>query len=285
MLKTIAHAKLNLTLKVLGQQNDGFHILDSIVAFCEFGDWIELFCNDVGDRLEIAGPFSKDIEGRNIAISALNYFREKIRWQQPITIKIHKQIPISAGLGGGSANAATVLKLLNLLAPRPKINNTKMYEIALALGADVPVCLAGKAMKMGGVGDKLSNIGSLPKIPLLLVNPGCQLLSKDIFSSFPKNFSNPTKIWGPEANTNDIFDTLGHKAENDLTSTAIKLAPVVCDVLSELGSLTGTRSFGMSGSGATCFALFDPNDTVNISHAKQYLSNLGWWVIQTFLRP
>jgi 4-diphosphocytidyl-2-C-methyl-D-erythritol kinase len=285
MLKMIAHAKLNLTLKVLGQQGDGFHILDSITVFCEFGDWIELSCNEVGDRLEIMGPFAKEIEGHNIANSALSYFREEVGWQQPITIKINKQIPIAAGLGGGSANAATVLKLLNLLAPRPKINKDKMYEIALALGSDVPVCLAGRAVKMGGVGDKLNNIESLPKIPLLLVNPNVKLLSKDIFFSFPKIFSSPTPMWSSGANANDIFNTLGHEAQNDLTSTAINLAPVVQDVLSELSHLTGTRSFGMSGSGATCFALFDPSDTVNIFHAKQYLNKLGWWVTQTFLRP
>jgi 4-diphosphocytidyl-2-C-methyl-D-erythritol kinase len=277
MLKTIAHAKINLTLKVLGQQDDGFHILDSITVFCEFGDWIELSCNDIGDALEITGPFAKEIEGHNIANLALNYFREEVNWQQPVTIKIHKKIPIAAGLGGGSANAATVLKLLNLLAPRPKINNAKMYEIALALGSDVPVCLAGRAVKMGGVGDKLNNIKSLPKIPLLLVNPGVKLLSKDI--------SPPIPIWNSGADANNIFSTLGYKAQNDLTSTAIKLAPIIRDVLSELSSLNGTRSFGMSGSGSTCFALFDPSDTVNISHAKQYLNKLGWWAIQTFLRP
>jgi 4-diphosphocytidyl-2-C-methyl-D-erythritol kinase len=284
MLKTKAHAKLNLTLKVLGQQDDGFHILDSITVFCEFGDWIELSCNNVSDRLEITGPFAKEIDGHNIANSALNYFREEVRWQQPITIKINKQIPIAAGLGGGSTNAATVLKLLNLLAPRPKVNSTKMYEIALELGSDVPVCLAGKPVKMGGIGDKLSNIKSLPKIPLLLVNPGVKLLSSDIFFSFPKKFSPSVPMWKSGADVKAIFNTLGHKAQNDLTSTAIKLAPVVRDVLSELSSLAGTRSFGMSGSGATCFALFDPSDTTNISYAKQHLTKLGWWAIQTFLR-
>jgi 4-diphosphocytidyl-2-C-methyl-D-erythritol kinase len=285
MLRTIAHAKLNLTLRVLGQQDDGFHVLDSITVFCEFGDWIELSCNGVNDGFEITGPFAKEIKGDNIANLALNYFREEVSWRQPITIKIHKKIPVAAGLGGGSANAAMVLKLLNLLAPRPKINNAKMYEIALALGSDVPVCLAGRGVKMGGVGDKLNNITPLPKIPLLLVNPGVKLLSKDIFSSFPKNFSSPSPMWKTEADANDIFNTLGHKTQNDLTSTAIKLAPAVQDVLSELSNLNGTRSFGMSGSGATCFALFDPSDTVNISHAKKYLNELGWWTIQTFLRP
>ena len=118
MLKAIAHAKINLTLRILGKEDTGFHLIESIAAFSDFGDHVEIFTNSSCDRLEISGPFANDLEGENIVIKALECFRRETNWTQPVTIKISKQIPVAAGLGGGSANAACVLKMLNLMAPK-----------------------------------------------------------------------------------------------------------------------------------------------------------------------
>ena len=186
MLKTIARAKINLTLRILGKSETGFHLIESITAFSDFGDEVEIFTNSSRDQLEISGPFSKDLEGDNIVVKALEYFRKETIWTQPITIKIFKQIPVAAGLGGGSADAACVLKMLNLLAPKARVSEEKMGEIGLNLGSDVPACLSGKTLKMEGRGEKLSIIGRIPNMPILLVNPNIRLSTKAVFETFSK---------------------------------------------------------------------------------------------------
>ena len=160
---------------------DSFHLIESITAFSDFGDEVEIFTNSYCDQLEISGPFSKDLEGDNIVVKALEYFRKETIWTQPITIKIFKQIPVAAGLGGGSADAACVLKMLNLLAPKARVSEEKMGEIGLNLGSDVPACLSGKTLKMEGRGEKLSIIGRIPNMPILLVNPNIRLSTKAVF--------------------------------------------------------------------------------------------------------
>jgi len=183
MIKAVAFAKVNLTLQILRRKKDGFHLIDSISSFCHFGDQVEVIVNSSSNDLEITGPFASELAGPNIVTKTLEYFRNETGWLQPIKIKIYKNIPIAAGLGGGSANAAAVLKLLNMVAPKPKITKRAMYKIALNIGADVPACLESRAVRMGGIGEQLSGIGELPRISILLVNPMIKLLTKDVFSS------------------------------------------------------------------------------------------------------
>ena len=284
MIKAVAFAKVNLTLRILGRRKDGFHLIDSITAFCNFGDQIEIIVNSSSDDLEITGPFASKLEGPNIVTKTLKYFRNETGWLQPIKIKIDKHIPVAAGLGGGSANAAAVLKLLNMVTPRPKITRRAMYKIALNIGADVPACLESRAVRMGGIGEQLSGIGELPRISILLVNPMIKLLTKDVFSSLLINNSSPFEVWQPRATTHEIFTTIGSKAPNDLIDSAIKHAPIIRQVLDTLDLLTGVKSIGMSGSGATCFALFEPNDTNDISIAQEIMISRGWWTAKTSLR-
>jgi len=187
MLKATARAKINLTLRILGKNETGFHLIESITAFSDFGDEVEIFTNSSCDRLEISGPFAKDLEGDNIVVKALEYFRKETMWTQPVIIKIFKQIPVAAGLGGGSANAACVLKMLNLLAPKARLSDEKLGDIGLNLGSDVPACLSGKILKMEGRGEKLATIGRIPNMPILLVNPNIALSTKAVFETFSKN--------------------------------------------------------------------------------------------------
>ena len=284
MLKTIARAKINLTLRILGKSETGFHLIESITAFSDFGDEVEVFTNSSRDQLEISGPFSEDLEGDNIVIRALEYFREETIWTQPITIKIFKQIPVAAGLGGGSADAACVLKMLNLLAPKARVSDEKMREIGLNLGSDVPACLSGKTLKMEGRGEKLSIICRVPNMPILLVNPNIRLSTKAVFETFSKK--GLFKPAGENANVDveDIFKGIGYNTPNDLIEPAIKLAPVIKEVLFVLRKLKGIKTVGMSGSGATCFALFEPNDTVSVIKAEEQIKNYGWWTASTFLK-
>ena len=283
MLKTIARAKINLTLRVLGKNETGFHIIDSITAFPDFGDEIEIFTNSSCDQLEISGPFSKDLEGDNIVVKALEYFRKETIWTQPVTIKIFKQIPVAAGLGGGSADAACVLKMLNLLAPKAKISAERMGEIGLNLGSDVPACLSGKTLKMEGRGEKLSLIGRIPSMPILLVNPNVRLSTKAVFETFSKKDLFKPADENADVDVEEIFKNIGRNTPNDLIEPAIKLAPVIKEVLFVLRNLKGIRTFGMSGSGATCFALFEPSDTVSAIKAEEQIKNYGWWTASTFL--
>tara|TARA_B100001093_G_C26819925_1_gene1011455 strand:- start:1502 stop:2362 length:861 start_codon:yes stop_codon:yes gene_type:complete len=284
MLKTIARAKVNLTLRILGKNKAGFHIIEGITAFADFGDEVEIFTNSSCDQLEITGPFAKDLDDDNIVVKALDYFRKETIWTQPITIKIIKQIPVAAGLGGGSANAACVLKMLNLLAPKAKISAAKLSEIGLNLGSDVPACLSGKPLKMEGRGEKLSNIGEIPKMPILLVNPNITLSTKVVFDTFTqKDLFKPARATDT-VNVKEIFKNVECNTQNDLIEPAIELAPVIKEVLVVLRKLEGIKTVGMSGSGATCFALFEPSDTVSIIKAEEQIKNYGWWTVSTFLK-
>ena len=284
MLKTIARAKINLTLRILGKSETGFHLIESITAFSDFGDEVEIFTNSSRDQLEISGPFSKDLEGDNIVVKALEYFRKETIWTQPITIKIFKQIPVAAGLGGGSADAACVLKMLNLLAPKARVSEEKMAEIGLNLGSDVPACLSGKTLKMEGRGEKLSIIGRIPNMPILLVNPNIRLSTKVVFETFSKKGLFKPTDENANVDVEKIFKGIGCNTPNDLIEPAIKLAPVIKEVLFVLRKLKGIKTVGMSGSGATCFALFEPNDTVSVLKAEEQIKNYGWWTASTFLK-
>ena len=284
MLKTIARAKINLTLRVLGKSETGFHLIESITAFSDFGDEVEIFTNSSRDQLEISGPFSKDLEGDNIVVKALESFRKETIWTQPITIKIFKQIPVAAGLGGGSADAACVLKMLNLLAPKARVSEEKMGEIGLNLGSDVPACLSGKTLKMEGRGEKLSIIGRIPNMPILLVNPNIRLSTKAVFETFSKKGLFKPADENANVDVEKIFKGIGCNTPNDLIEPAINLAPVIQQVLFVLRKLKGIKTVGMSGSGATCFALFEPNDTVSVIKAEEQIKNYGWWTASTFLK-
>ncbi|MBB45622.1 MAG: 4-(cytidine 5'-diphospho)-2-C-methyl-D-erythritol kinase [Rhodospirillaceae bacterium] len=284
MLKSIARAKINLTLKILGKNETGFHLIESITAFSDFGDEVEIFTNSFCDQLEISGPFSKDLEGDNIVVKALEYFRKETIWAQPVTIKIFKQIPVAAGLGGGSADAACVLKMLNLLAPKARISEERMSEIGLNLGSDVPACLSGRALKMEGRGEKLSIIGGIPNMPILLVNPNIKLSTKAVFETFSKKDLFEPADENANVDVEEIFKNIGCNTPNDLIEPAIKLAPVIKEVLFVLRKLKGIKAVGMSGSGATCFALFEPNETVNVIKAEEQIRNYGWWAASTFLK-
>ena len=284
MLKTIARAKINLTLRILGKSETGFHLIESITAFSDFGDEVEIFTNSSRDQLEISGPFYKDLEGDNIVVKALEYFRKETTWTQPITIKIFKRIPVAAGLGGGSADAACVLKMLNLLAPKARVSEEKMGEIGLNLGSDVPACLSGKTLKMEGRGEKLSIIGRIPNMPILLVNPNIRLSTKAVFETFSKKGLFKPADENANVDVEKILKGIGCNTPNDLIEPAIKLAPVIQEVLFVLRKLKGIKTVGMSGSGATCFALFEPNDTVSVIKAEEQIKNYGWWTASTFLK-
>ena len=278
---------LNLLLKVTGRRNDGYHLLDSLVGFCEFGDRLEISLNEARDEIITEGAFGKEIGDNNIIRRTLEKFRETTRWERPVRIRLEKEIPIGAGLGGGSSDAATTLRLLSQIPNSPPLTRKELFNMALELGADVPVCLHRKATRMQGIGERLSLLRPLPKLPIVLVNPNCRLETKDVFKAFRGNYSEPIdsylleKSWSQEK----LEDLLTSKQQNDLYDAAVSLVPQISKVLTLLRELPGVIGVGMSGSGATCFAIFKQSKAAKMNEALERLNETTWWHKLTYLLP
>ena len=287
MFSSLAFAKINLLLKVTGRRSDGYHLLDSLVGFCEIGDRLEISLNEARDEIITEGTFGKEIGEHNIIRKTLEKFRETTRWERPVRIRLEKEIPIGAGLGGGSSDAATTLRLLSQIPNSPPLTRKELFNMALELGADVPVCLHGKTTRVQGIGERLSQLQPLPKLPIVLVNPNYRLETKDVFGAFRGNYSEPIhsylleKSWSQEK----LEDLLTSKQQNDLYDAAVSLVPQISQVLTLLRELPGVIGVGMSGSGATCFAIFERGKTSKINEALERLNGTTWWHKLTYLLP
>ena len=287
MFSSLAFAKINLLLKVTGRRNDGYHLLDSLVGFCEFGDRLEISLNEAQDEIITEGTFGREIDENNIIKKTLEKFRETTNWEQPVRIRLEKEIPIGAGLGGGSSDAATTLRLLSQIPNSPPLTRKELFNMALELGADVPVCLHRKTTRMQGIGEKLALLPPLPELPILLVNPNCRLETKNVFGAFRGNYSEPVdsylfeKSWSQET----LEDLLRSKQQNDLYDAAVSLVPQISKVLTLLRELPGVIGVGMSGSGATCFAIFKQSKAAKMNEALERLNETTWWHKLTYLLP
>jgi len=272
---------------VTGRRNDGYHLLDSLVGFCEFGDRLEISLNEARDEIITEGTFGGEIGDNNIIRKTLEKFRETTKWEQPVRIRLEKEIPIGAGLGGGSSDAATTLRLLSQIPNSPPLTHKELFNMALELGADVPVCLHGKTTRMQGIGERLSLLQPPPKLPIVLVNPNCRLETKDVFGAFRGNYSDPIDSYLLEKSWNQekLKNLLTSEQQNDLYDAAISLVPQISQVLRLLRELRGVIGVGMSGSGATCFAIFERDKTSKVNEALRKLNGTNWWHKLTYLLP
>jgi len=274
MIKVVAPAKINLFLRICGKNNAGYHLLDSLVAFTEYGDDLTIYSADK-DELVLTGEFAGTINTHaknNLVIRALNAFRQSGGCIGPLRIVLEKKIPVGAGLGGGSSDAAAFLHAINEQSKTP-LSHYNLYDIGLKLGADVPVCLARGCQRIANIGEILTP-HDLPKIEaVLLVNPGVSIATKDVFHSFAhSNRKTGSGYGGPLSMLNAAnIVRLG----NDLTETAISLAPQIQVCLNELEGAKGVVAAAMSGSGASCFAFFENRDAAKIS--AKHLRNAGYW--------
>ncbi|MGN7868349.1 4-(cytidine 5'-diphospho)-2-C-methyl-D-erythritol kinase [Paracoccus sp. 22332] len=262
-----APAKLNLALHVTGRRADGYHLLDSLVGFAGVGDVVSLDAGPLSLRIE--GPFAAALSGDdNLCLRAARLAGADA------AITLTKNLPVASGIGGGSADAAAVLRALARLGhPLP--------ARAERLGADVPVCLASTPARMQGVGQILTPLPPLPAIPLVLANPGVALSTPLVFAAMDRR-DNPglpdiPRFAGPA----DLVEWLA-ATRNDLEAPARAIAPVVGQVLEALRA-TGAGFARMSGSGATCFGLYDSADRARIAAAA--LKQHGWWAVATELAP
>jgi 4-diphosphocytidyl-2-C-methyl-D-erythritol kinase len=277
-----AFAKINLTLRVLGRRPDGYHELESLVAFADLADTLSL--QPGGEpALDITGPFAGacgPVAG-NLVLKALAALRERVVGLKAGRFVLEKNIPVAAGLGGGSADAAAALRLLaraNGLAS----DDARLAAAAPAVGADVPVCLESQARIMRGVGEELSDPLDLPHLPALLVNPGVTLATRDVFAGFAADQAGKTSLSDMPRERAALLEWLGQHG-NDLTPNAIACVPVIADVLSALSALPGARLVRMSGSGSTCFALFASAEEAAAAALRLKTERKGWWVHPTTL--
>jgi 4-diphosphocytidyl-2-C-methyl-D-erythritol kinase len=281
-----APAKVNLTLRVLGRRPDGYHDLESLVAFARVGDRLD-FTPGVPLSLDISGPFAA--AAGNLADNlVLKAARELARLAGGLVLgrfALVKDLPVAAGLGGGSADAAAALRLLaraNGLAP----DDARLSAAARATGADVPVCLDPRPRVMRGIGEILSAPLDLPPLPAVLVNPGVPLATKDVFAALaaaPPKSAEGFDVTALSATS--VEGTLAALAggANDLEHAAIALCPAVADVLAALAATPGCRLARMSGSGATCFGLYaNEHVAAEAAHALAGAPR-DWWVRATML--
>ncbi|MBN9072148.1 MAG: 4-(cytidine 5'-diphospho)-2-C-methyl-D-erythritol kinase [Rhizobiales bacterium] len=252
----LAPAKVNLALHVTGRRDDGYHLLQSLVGFCSFGDLLAVEPSEE-DELIVTGPFAAHvpISDDNLVIAARDRLRAFLgsRDTPAVRIRLEKNLPVASGVGGGSSDAATALKELTALWA-PDVPASRLHEIALALGADVPMCLEGRALRAEGVGERLVPVGPLPPLPMILVNPGPAVSTAHVFGALERRDNPPLPDLPDSLPLPGLLARL-EETRNDLQQAAAGLAPDITAVLAELGE-AGARFARMSGSGATCFGIF-----------------------------
>jgi 4-diphosphocytidyl-2-C-methyl-D-erythritol kinase len=329
-LTTRARAKINLSLRVIGRREDGYHALESLVAFAGIGDELRLVPGEAL-ALGISGPMAAGltVSDDNLVLKAAHALADAVPGLTRGTFHLVKRLPVASGIGGGSADAAAALRLLaraNAIAA----DDERLFAAARAVGADVPVCLMSRSVMMRGVGETLERI-ALPRLFALLINPGIGLSTAAVFgemglargqgtsvqsspefqvgaaqlpviarsasdeaiqtvdgletrTGLPRRASRPPRNDG-EAFSGSASGLLPHLANlgNDLEPPALRLAPVISDVLAALRAQHGCRLARMSGSGATCFALFDDCRASASAGKRLARQHPGWWIRPTVL--
>lgn len=273
-----ARAKINLALHVLGRGPDGHHELDSIVAFADIGDVLTF--EPAGEfAIAVSGPFAGDLPPSTDNIvcrawaAAAGYASARGRPLRPLRVRLEKNLPVAAGLGSGSADAAATLRALfrlNGLTP----SREESIDLALQLGADVPVCFFQQACRMRGAGERLTPLANFRPLPAVLVNPRIAVPTAAGFQALGLNPGDSYRA--PIA---DVDDPASWR--NDLTAPALTLAPSIADVLAALEAQTGLRLARMSGSGATCFGLFEDAAAATRAAASLAAEHPRWWVKPT----
>jgi 4-diphosphocytidyl-2-C-methyl-D-erythritol kinase len=271
-----APAKINLALHVTGRRDDGYHLLHSLVGFTEAGDRVTAMPADV-DAFALSGPFAGVLsaEGGNLVTRARDLLRTRHDFP-PVALHLEKSLPIASGIGGGSADAAAALRAISRLFALP---DAAAADVALALGADVPMCLASRTLVANGIGEQLTPAPGVPRLPMVLVNPGVHVATPDVFAAL-KTRENPALPDLPDAPSLEEFCRWLAARRNDLQMPATALAPVIADALYML-SATGPFVARMSGSGATCYGIYPTMKSAQVAATLIHAQEPGWWVTAT----
>ena len=278
MISERASAKINLFLHVGDRRADGFHPVQSLAVFTDMGDVLSI---EAAPKLslKVEGPFARGLEGEgdNLVLRAARSLGV-----QGATLTLTKNLPVASGIGGGSADAAAALRGLNQIWNAGK-DTDALCAIAATLGSDIPVCVPSAASFMEGRGEILRQPQSVPRIPMLLVNPGVAVPTKDVFAGLKERsgveMALPHGRFGDTADLLRFLDT----TRNDLEAPAVELQPVIAEVLAAIRALPGALLVRMSGSGATCFGIFADDDACARAADVLRKSAPGWWVAPTFV--
>jgi 4-diphosphocytidyl-2-C-methyl-D-erythritol kinase len=283
VLAWFAPAKINLDLRIVGRRADGYHLLDSLVAFADVGDMLTAATAETLS-LTVTGPFGAslaDTAGRgrddNLVLQAARLLVRERGVARGARLALDKQVPVASGIGGGSSDAAAALLLLGRLWGV----DARLPDDLLAreLGADVPVCLRRRPTLMTGIGEVLRDAPHLPPCAIVLANPGVPLATARVFAAFAGTpvSTPPARGLRPLASAADLAAELSRSA-NDLTAAATATLPVIAEVLAALNDLPGCLLARLSGSGPTCFALFAAPEAAHAAAAVLAARQPSWWV-------
>jgi len=279
-------AKVNLTLRVVARRSDGYHDLESVVAFADCADRLTLSPgSDL--NLKMSGPLAQACgeTSDNLVLKAARLLSERVPDMKAGSFSLDKVLPVAAGIGGGSADAAAALRLLSQLNGLA-LDDPRIIEVAKLTGADVPVCVESRGCVMTGVGETLQPL-SLPKMPCVMVNPGVPVATKDVFAAL--GLRNGELLVGAtdvllqdrwpdgQASLEDWVEALA-ASTNDLEAPAMRVQPVIGEVIAALNATNGAWLARMSGSGATCFALYENTAEAQRGASKIQLEHPSWWV-------
>lgn len=288
MLQTItefAHAKINLCLHVTGQRADGYHLLDSLVVFAGIGDGLRASDANV-TSLAIDGPFAADIPAGddNLVLRAARL----VSGDHGVALQLTKRLPPASGIGGGSADAAAAIRAvlrLHALRGRAAPVSPDLAQRIGALGADLPVCLASHPTRMRGIGEQLDWLPPLPELHVVLANPRIEVPTPAVFKALTQKENAPLPDALPQWGHAAALAEWLHSTRNDLEAPAIASAPIIAKVIAALTALPQALFARMSGSGATCFALFAKE--VEAQEAADLLRDQhpDWWVAAGQIYP
>lgn len=273
----LAPAKINLALHVTGRRENGYHDLDMLVAFADgIGDRLTV-ARSLTDSFAITGPMAVHLaaDGDNLVIRARDGFRTLTGWTEPVAITLEKHLPVASGIGGGSADAAATLRALCRLSGH---DPAALADRALSLGADVPMCLVGRPAHISGIGEAIRPVASGHRYGLLLVNPGVAVSTPSVFRALKRRDNPPLPDLPTDLSAEAFAAYLAANTRNDLEPPARQLAPAISDALTELDGLAGIRLARMSGSGATCFGLFEDAASAEAGAPAIRISHPDWWV-------
>jgi 4-diphosphocytidyl-2-C-methyl-D-erythritol kinase len=275
-----APAKLNLSLHVTGKRADGYHLLESLVVFTQFGDVLRATPAETL-RLTVTGEFAADVgaDAENLVLKAAHALRRAANVTSGAALTLEKNIPVGAGLGGGSADAAATLKLLMkhwaVILPNPRLN-----ALALALGADVPMCLASRPLIARGIGEEITPLAAkLPPLPLVLVYPRVPIATADIFAQYALETPPVTPALDMTTAETLMDGLVGTR--NQLQRTAVMLTPEVAEVLLALNTALQARFVRMTGSGSACFAITEDKPAAERLARDLRAQYPHWWVLAT----
>ena len=281
-----APAKVNLCLHITGRRPDGYHLLDSIVAFADVGDDLSIGPAN-SYSLDIAGPYAhalSDEPDNLITRAARELGGDALR----AAVQLEKRLPVAGGIGGGSANAAAALRGLMRLSAQQQPSSEALGAIALRLGADVPACLVSSVLRMRGIGELIDELDPLPRVPAILVNPGIPVPTGPIFTALALEKGASAKEGVGELPQTGFRDVTALAAwldtrRNDLQPPAISLVPELNDVLATIRAQRGCLLSRMSGSGATCFGLFETTEAAQRAAEVLKHDKPEWWSVATVL--